>query len=642
MAEKTLVLDAGTTSTRAMLFAADGTMERVAQAELTQHYPRPGWVEHDAAEIWSETLRCAREIAGGGADDIAAIGITNQRETVVAWDRGTGEPLARAIVWQDRRTADFCAALKEAGHEEHVQQRTGLLLDPYFSGTKMRWLLDNEGQVKAAAQAGRLAFGTVESWLVFKLSGGAHVSDASNASRTLLMALDGAGFDQGLCDLFGVPHSALPEVIDTHGALAQADAKWLGREVPICGLVGDQQSATIGQGCLSFGETKATYGTGAFVLTNKGGEIPRSQHRLLGTVLSQQDGKRTYALEGSVFVAGSLVQWLRDSLGIISSASETEALARSIPDSGGVTIVPALSGLGAPHWRPDARGVISGLSFASGPAQIARAALEAMAHQTKDLADAFAADGGEWASLKIDGGMSANDWMAQDLADMLDVEVERPDFVETTALGAALCAAVGAGLYGSLEEAAQIMRGSTRSFTPNLDHDVRQDRLARWQRLIRLPSYVRNAAAILPLKLEHRARLFGFFGQLRFDPCDAGMQPLGIANQRARFGKQLFHVRRVRNPVAGKLAAARQLALRQFAIEERSLIEQPGEQMHYAGRRFQTFDRKRQRDIVRVHRAAFAQVEDGASLVREDQRFFVKLFDNLAFDCVRFHKLVAR
>ena len=484
MGEKILVLDAGTTSTRAMVFSRDGRMESVAQAELTQHYPKPGWVEHDAAEIWDKTLACMREAVGEGAGDIAAIGITNQRETVVAWDRNSGEPLARAIVWQDRRTAGFCAQLKEAGHEAEVQKRTGLLLDPYFSGTKMRWILDNDDTVRAASENGTLAVGTVESWLVYKLSGGAHVSDASNASRTLLLALDGEQFEEGLCEMFGVPRHALPRVVDTHGELANCSSEWLGRAIPICGLVGDQQSATIGQGCLSFGETKATYGTGAFVLTNKGHAIPHSDNRLLGTVLHQSGGKRTYAIEGACFVAGSLVQYLRDQLGLIGSAAETEELARSLDDSGEVVIVPALAGLGAPHWSPDARGVISGLSFASGRAQIARAALEAMAHQTHDLASAFAADGAAWTSLRIDGGMSANDWMAQDLADILDLEVERPDFVETTALGAAICASVGAGLHETLEDAAKAMRGDTRSFTPSMSDDVRKDRLTRYARAL--------------------------------------------------------------------------------------------------------------------------------------------------------------
>ena len=484
MADCILVLDAGTTSTRAMVFAGDGTMEAVAQAELTQHYPRPGWVEHDAGEIWDKTLKCAREVIGQDAARIAAIGITNQRETVVAWDRNSGEPLARAIVWQDRRTADFCATMKADGHEVMVQKRTGLLLDPYFSGTKMRWMLDHDAAVQAAAQNGLLAFGTIESWLVYKLSGGAHISDASNAGRSLLLSLDGAQFDSDLCELFGVPPAALPEVVDTHGRLADCDPQWLGAAVPICGLAGDQQSATIGQGCLSFGETKATYGTGAFVLTNKGREIPHSDNRLLGTVLYQENGERTYAIEGACFVAGSLIQYLRDQLNLIGSAAETEELARSISDSGEVVIVPALAGLGAPHWLPDARGVISGLSFASGRAQIARAALEAMAHQTHDLASAFAADGAPWTHLRIDGGMSANDWMAQDLADILEIEVERPDFIETTALGAAILAAVGCGLHGDLETAALTMRSETTTFSPKMDGNVRTSRLARYSKAL--------------------------------------------------------------------------------------------------------------------------------------------------------------
>ena len=480
MSDYILVLDSGTTSTRAIAFDLAGKVASVAQRGLTQHYPRPGWVEHDAQEIWRLTFDCAQQVvAEVGADRVAAIGITNQRETIVAWDRETGEPLARAIVWQDRRTADFCAGLKEQGHEPEVQRRTGLLLDPYFSASKMRWLLDNEGQVRAAAQAGRLALGTVESWLVWKMSGGAHVSDASNASRTQLLPLDGAQFDEDLCELFGVPAAALPHVVDTHGPLAETNL--FGRIIPITGLAGDQQAATIGQACFVHGETKATYGTGAFVLTNMGENIPRSANRLLGTVLMQDRGRRTYALEGSVFVAGSLVQWLRDSLGLLSSAAETEALARSVPDSGGVTIVPALSGLGAPHWRADARGAIMGLSFASGRAQIARAALEAMAHQTMDLARAFAADGAPWQRLRIDGGMSANDWMAQDLADVLEIEVERPDMVETTALGAGILAATGAGLFASLDEAASAMRGSVRHFCPTMAPGVRAERLARWQ-----------------------------------------------------------------------------------------------------------------------------------------------------------------
>jgi len=485
MSEFILVLDEGTTSTKAMVFGLDGALHGVAQQELTQHYPRPGWVEHDAGEIWEKTLACMRKVADKfGAEAIGAIGIANQRETVVAWDKLTLEPLSRAIVWQDRRTASFCEELRAAGKEELVQGKTGLLLDPYFSGTKMRWLLDNDERVSQAKAAGRLALGTVDSWLVAKLSGGTHITDASNASRTQLLALDGAQFDPELCDLLGVPMDALPQVVDTQGELSQTDAKWLGREIPITGMVGDQQAATLGQGCLSLGDAKATYGTGAFVLANMGNELPKSDNRMLGTVLCQIKGVRTYAIEGSVFVAGSLLQWLRDQLGVISSAAETEALARSIDDSGDVVIVPALSGLGAPHWRADARGVITGLSFSSGKAQVARAALEAMAHQTYDLAQAFAADGAPWGVLRIDGGMSANNWMAQDIANVLGLAVERPDFVETTALGAAMSAAVGAGLYGSLEDAGKNMRGAVKRFEPDMTDDLREERLARWRKAL--------------------------------------------------------------------------------------------------------------------------------------------------------------
>ena len=476
-----LVLDAGTTSTRAMVFALDGRVVATAQRELTQFYPEPGWVEHDAAEIWSATLACARQAVehAGGAARITAIGITNQRETVVTWDKSTGEPLHHAIVWQDRRTAEFCGRLREEGHESKVQAQTGLLLDPYFSATKMRWLLDNVPAVRAAEE--RLAFGTIESWLVFNLTGGAHLSDATNASRTSLLALGGATWDPDLCDLFGVPRTALPAVVDCAGDFGSTLPGLLGRAIPISGLAGDQQAATIGQGCLSPGDTKATFGTGAFVLANMGSRVPSSRHRLLGTVLYQLGGKRCYALEGSIFVAGSMIQWLRDSLGLIASAAETAQLAASVPDSGGVVIVPALSGLGAPHWRPEARAAITGLSFASGRAQVVRAALEAMTMQIGDLAAAFAADGAEWRSLRIDGGMSANEWMAQDIADMLALPVVRPDFVETTALGAAMLAGVGAGLMPDLSAAAKAMRGDRRQFTPSQDEAWRTRRRTAWR-----------------------------------------------------------------------------------------------------------------------------------------------------------------
>ena len=481
-----LVLDAGTTSTRAMLFAPDGTRVATAQADLTQFYPQPGWVEHDATEIWTHTLDCARQMVAraGGTDRIAAIGITNQRETVVAWDRQSGDPLGRAIVWQDRRTADQCAILRQGGHEALVQRRTGLILDPYFSATKMRWMLDHWPQ--AAAAGDRLAFGTVESWLVWKLTGGLHISDASNASRTQLMALDGAGWDAELCDLFGVPGSALPAIVDNAGDFGATLPDLLGEPIRICGLAGDQQAATIGQGCLATGAVKATLGTGAFVLASLGDRLPISAHRLLGTVLCQIDGRRHYALEGSIFVAGSLIQWLRDSLGLIAAAADTDAIARSVPDNGGVVLLPALAGLGAPYWRPEATGIISGLTHGTGRAHIIRAALESMAHQVHDLAAAFAADGAPWRMLRIDGGMSANDWIAQDMADMLDLPVERPADVETTARGAAMLAGLGCGLFPSLEAATHMASASTR-FVPAVEAGVRVARLAGWHSVLAKP-----------------------------------------------------------------------------------------------------------------------------------------------------------
>ncbi len=479
MSEYILVIDEGTTSTRAVLFAADGTAVDSCQRPLTQNYPQAGLVEHDAAEIWTLTLHCAQAMVAkaGGADRIASIGITNQRETIVFWDKRTGQPLAPAIVWQDRRTADICAALKAQGEEPVVQAKTGLLLDPYFSGSKIGWALDNWPQLKEAGP--NLAVGTVESYLVYRLTGGSHISDASNAARTALMAIGSGGWDDGLMDLFGVPRDILPEITDTVGELGMTSPEHFGGAIRISGMAGDQQAATIGQGCFAVGQTKATFGTGAFVLTQTGTTLRQSRNRLLSTILYQIEGERHYALEGSVFVAGSLVQWLRDDLGLISHAAETEPLARSVSDNGGVYLVPALSGLGAPHWRPDARATISGLSFSATKAHVARAALEAMAHQTHDLKAAFAADGADWAELRIDGGMVANDWMAQDLADMLGIDVERPAFVETTALGAAMLAAVGCGLYPTLE-AASVMRGGVTRFAPLLGNAAREVRLAGW------------------------------------------------------------------------------------------------------------------------------------------------------------------
>ncbi|PAX09294.1 glycerol kinase GlpK [Sphingomonas lenta] len=482
MGEYLLVIDEGTTSTRAMLFRPDGACMASEAAPLTQSYPRPGWVEHDAAEIWRKSLRVAGAMVAqaGGPERIAAIGITNQRETVVFWDRETGEPLAPAIVWQDRRTADICRDLAENGHEGIVQERTGLLLDPYFSGSKIGWAMREWPQLTQAGD--RLAVGTVESWLVWKLTEGLHLTDATNASRTALMDVRSGGWDPELCDLFGAPRGALPDIIDCAGQFGTTRA--FGPPIPICGLAGDQQAASIGQACLRPGETKATFGTGAFILTHTGAQLLPSDHRLLSTIAWRIGGETAYALEGSVFVAGSLVQWLRDGLKLIDSAPETEALAREVPDNGGVYLVPALSGLGAPHWRPEARAAISGLTFSATRAHVARAALEAQSYQAHDLKRAFASDGQDWRTLRIDGGMVANDWMAQDLADMLGVTVERPRFAETTALGAAMLAGLGCGLFASLEEASA-MRGDVERFEPRIGEDERAARLAGWAEAVR-------------------------------------------------------------------------------------------------------------------------------------------------------------
>ncbi|MEM1132159.1 MAG: glycerol kinase [Pseudomonadota bacterium] len=480
MSDTILVLDEGTTSTRAMRFAVDGTCLGSSQQEIAQHYPQSGEVEHDAAEIWQRSVDVMRaEIeAAGGAQNIAAIGITNQRETIVFWDKRSGEPLAPAIVWQDRRTAAICDRLRAYDHEPMVQRKTGLLLDPYFSGSKIGWALENWPQLKAAGE--HLAVGTVESYLIFRMTGGLHITDASNAARTVLMDIHSGQWDDELLGLFGVPHAILPEIVDCAGDFGSTEADLFGVSIPICGMAGDQQAATIGQGCFALGDTKATFGTGAFVLSYAGTSAPLSAHRILTTIGWQLDGARHYALEGSIFVAGSLIQWLRDQLGMIVEAGESEALARSVADNGGVTIVPALSGLGAPHWQADARAAITGLSFASDKAHIVRAALEAMAHQMEDLKTAFAADGVDWSQLRVDGGMVSNDWMVQDLADILQLEVDRPDFIETTALGAAMLAATGAGLYPSLDAAAA-MRRSGNAFTPKMQDAQRTARLTQWR-----------------------------------------------------------------------------------------------------------------------------------------------------------------
>ncbi len=477
-----LVLDAGTTSTRAIAFTTGGEIVASAARPLTQYYPASGWVEHDAGEIRDLSLAVLAEVAAAvGVDRIAAIGITNQRETVCFWDRTTGEALAHAIVWQDRRTAEFCAGLK--GHEPAVQAKTGLLLDPYFSATKMRWAIDNWPMVAAAARDGRLAVGTVESWLIWHLSGGAvHITDATNASRTLLMDLASCQWDDDLIALFGVPKAALPAITDCAGPLAEATI--LGRRIPITGAAGDQQAAAIGQGCLSAGMLKATYGTGCFLLAHAGAEPPVSRNRLLATVAWRLNGRPAYALEGAIFVAGSAIQWLRDGLGIIAESAESEALAQSVADNGGVSFVPALAGLGAPHWAPDARGLICGLSGGTTRAHIVRAALEAQGQQTADLVDALAADGVPAAMLRVDGGMVANNWLCQDLADSLGVVVERPRVIETTAMGAAMLAGVGAGLFADLPAAAAAMAAADVRFHPVIDGAARTGRRRQWQAAI--------------------------------------------------------------------------------------------------------------------------------------------------------------
>jgi glycerol kinase len=483
MGDRLLVIDEGTSSTRAMLFDLAGQCIGLAQNALTTSFPKPGWVEQDAAEIWRLTLAVARQMVAraGGAAGVAGIGITNQRETLVCWDRRTGEPLAPAIVWQDRRTASLCAGLKDAGHEPAVQEKTGLLLDPYFSASKIGWALKHCPQLRAAGD--NLCIGTVDSWLVFKLTGGLHLTDATNASRTALMDIS-AGWDDGLLDLFETPRRSLPEIVDSAGRFGETQADLFGAPIPICGIAGDQQAAAIGQACFAPGETKATYGTGAFILTQAGTDLPRSRNRLLSTIAWQVDGNRHYALEGSLFVAGRMIQWLRDELSLVAAAPDSEALARSVPDSGGVQIVPAFAGLGAPHWNPDARAAILGLTLGSGRAHIVRAALEAVANQSAELQRAFAADGVRWSSLRIDGGMAANGFLAQDLADLLGLEVQRPANFETSALGAAMLAGVGAGLFGSLDEAASAVRGPVARFSPGSDDATRVARMERWDEAV--------------------------------------------------------------------------------------------------------------------------------------------------------------
>jgi glycerol kinase len=482
-----LAIDQGTTSSRAIVF--DSTMRPVASAqeEFTQHFPASGWVEHEVEDIWTtvlSTCRAALDKAGLMAGDLAGIGITNQRETTLLWDRKTGAPVHRAIVWQDRRTSELCAELREAGHEAMVQHRTGLLLDPYFSGTKLAWLLDNVDGARVRAEAGELLFGTVDSYLIWRLTGGAaHVTDATNAARTLLYNIRDGLWDADICGLLNIPMGLLPEVRDCAAHFGDTVPELLGGSVPILGVAGDQQAATIGQACFAPGMMKSTYGTGCFALLNTGNTLVESKTRMLGTIAYQFDGKPTYALEGSIFIAGAVVQWLRDGLGIIEAAGETQALAEGADPEHELYLVPAFTGLGAPYWDADCRGAVFGLTRGSGPAEFARAALESVGFQTRDLWEAMRADwggAGKASILRVDGGMSASDWTMQFLADILGAPVHRPDVLETTALGVAWLAGMQAGVYPDRDGFAATW-ALEREFVPEMGSDRRDARYAGWK-----------------------------------------------------------------------------------------------------------------------------------------------------------------
>ncbi|QFT99041.1 Glycerol kinase [Roseovarius sp. THAF8] len=485
-----LAIDQGTTSSRAILFNESLTPVATAQEEFTQHFPQSGWVEHDVDDIWATTAgtcRAAIERAGLTPSDIAAIGITNQRETTIVWDRTTGKPVHRAIVWQDRRTARTCRALREAGHEEMITDRTGLLLDPYFSGTKLAWILDNVDGARTKAENGDLLFGTVDCYLIWKLTGGkTHATDATNAARTLLYDIRKGRWSQTICDLLNVPINMLPEVRDCAADYGTTRTDLFGREIPILGVAGDQQAATVGQACFAPGMMKSTYGTGCFALLNTGDEPVRSQNRLLTTIAYQLDGKPTYALEGSIFIAGAVVQWLRDGLKIIREAGETQTLADRADAHQNVILVPAFTGLGAPYWQPDCRGAIYGLTRNSGPAELARAALESVGFQTRDLLEAMTAD---WSSdeakqvLRVDGGMSASAWAMQFLADIIGAPVDRPKVLETTALGAAWLAGMQAGIYPDQAGFAEGWALDQR-FEPAMDATTRDEKYAAWKRAV--------------------------------------------------------------------------------------------------------------------------------------------------------------
>ncbi|MCG7573707.1 glycerol kinase GlpK [Phaeobacter sp. CNT1-3] len=490
-----LAIDQGTTSTRAILFDKGMRITATAQEEFTQHFPASGWVEHDPEDLWNTTLatcRAALEQASITAQDVTAIGITNQRETTVVWDRLTGTPIHNAIVWQDRRTADVCRALRDAGHEEMVTNRTGLLLDPYFSGTKLAWILDNVPNARARAEAGDLLFGTVDSFLIWKLTDGkVHATDATNAARTLLYDIRKGRWSQTICDLLNIPMQMLPEVKDCAADFGVTTAELLGREIPITGVAGDQQAATIGQACFQPGMLKSTYGTGCFALLNTGTTPVQSHNRLLTTIAYQLNGTPTYALEGSIFIAGAVVQWLRDGLKIIQSAQDTQPLAEAADPTQDVVMVPAFTGLGAPYWNADCRGAVYGLTRNSGPAEFAKAALESVGYQTRDLLEAMTDDwakhtGGSQTAeqvLRVDGGMSASDWAMQFLSDILGAPVDRPEVLETTALGAAWLAGMQAGLYPDMDGFAAGWAQDQR-FDPAMDVALRDQKYSRWKRAV--------------------------------------------------------------------------------------------------------------------------------------------------------------
>ena len=481
-----LAIDQGTTSTRAILFDHQMQVATSAQREFAQHFPHSGWVEHDPGDLWQTTLATCRQAmdeAGIEAGQIAALGITNQRETTVVWDKTTGEPVSNAIVWQDRRTADFCASLRAGGHGAEVTATTGLLLDPYFSGTKLRWILENTEGARARADLGELLFGTVDSYLIWHLTGGAaHVTDATNAARTLLYDIHKGCWSERMCNLLDIPASMLPRVLNCADDFGVTDPALFGAAIPIFGVAGDQQAATVGQACFEPGMLKSTYGTGCFALMNTGDSPVASQNRLLTTIAYQLDGKPTYALEGSIFVAGAVVQWLRDGLKLMADASESQALAEQADPEQNVIIVPAFTGLGAPYWDADCRGAVFGLTRGSGTPEFARAALESVGVQTRDLLEAMQADMGNagQAVLRVDGGMSASDWTMQFLSDILGAPVDRPTVLETTALGAAWLAGMRAGVYPDMAGFAETWN-LDRRFTPGMEETDRNARYAIWK-----------------------------------------------------------------------------------------------------------------------------------------------------------------